>query len=137
MGKNGRPSRGTTIVAAVIICLVVGWVTTLVHHYSIVGEKDARIEKLIEQVFQVEFKGKQALDDLNLALAERKQQEELVLKRREKVYEFLKVWFNIRKAKLSNSKYYVGLSEDDFFRLVNKVMKLQKYFSPYYQWKLK
>ncbi len=133
MGKNGK-SRVIVIMTMVVVCLVVGWVTTLVYHYNTVEEKDARIERSIVQMLQAELRGKQASDDLKICQDKSKQQKELVSKRREKVYEFLKVWFNIRKVKLSNSKYYVGLTEDDFFRLVNKATNLQKYFSPYYQW---
>lgn len=115
MEKIRRPG-GTAIITVVIMCLVVGWVTTLAHYNNVVREKDDKIEMLTLQVLQVQGERKQALDDLKIC--------------QDKVDDFMYVWWNIRKVRLSDSKYYVGISEDDFWMLVDEVDELNKLDQP-------
>lgn len=110
---------GITIVVLLIFLLVLGWACTVAHYNNVVGEKDDKIEISTLQVLQAKGERKQALDDLKVC-------QDKIKTYQDKIDDFMYVWWNIKKVKLSDSKYFVGISENDFWMLVNEVDELNR-----------
>ncbi len=116
-----KRSGGTAIIAVVIMCLVVGWVTTLAHYHNAVGEKNDKIEMLKLQALDSQYKVEQLLGELK----------EL----KEPIFKIYLAWRRTRKVELTASnfhKYYVGIEMAPFFRLDERIEKLIRAYNEVY-----